>query len=207
MLFIPFHRGYTALAWMQMELKRELSFLREQIQHGGEKDTSVDAELVKLTNILNAQKLKEKTDAETIGKIQASMTKERKEMEEMKSSLTALQKSVLSEQERQNLPQELQSLKKEVATVGSNVASLKDATKKTATTAKESAAKVAELEKKLASEAVQAAVVKDINASVDGLKAAVAKLTKYGKWINIRVFKTCITYKTMYEKWINIRVY
>ena len=79
-----------------------------------------------------------------------------------------------------------------MATVGSNVASLKDATKKTATTAKESAAKVAELEKKLASEAVQAAVVKDINVSVDGLKAAVAKLTKYDKWINIRVFMTCI---------------
>jgi len=170
--------GVAALAWMQMELKRELSLLRDQIQHAGEKESGVDGELIDVKNKVGALSTKEAADAKTLASLQTTMTETRQAVEEVKSSMTALKKSVASASELDNLPRELQSLKKEVATVGSNVASLRDETKKTASSVTELKTKVEALEKKVTSDAAKGGNVDALNDSVTEVKSAAEKLTR-----------------------------
>ena len=165
-----------------MELKRELSFLREQIKHAGDKESGVDGELIDVKNKVGALSTKEAADAKTLATLQTAMSDNQKAVDEVKSSLAALKTSVASASELDNLPHELQSLKKEVATVGSNVASLRDETKKTASSVKELQTKVGDLGKKLAAHAVEGGVVKDMNTSVAEIKDTVEKLSRYSRF-------------------------
>ena len=162
-----------------MELKRELSLLRDQIQHAGEKESGVDGELIDVKNKVGALSTKEAADAKTLASLQTTMTETRQAMEEVKSSMAALKTSVASASELDNLPRELQSLKKEVATVGSNVASLRDETKKTASSVTELKAEVDALEKKVASNVIGSATVNAMNDSVAEIKSTAEKLTRY----------------------------
>ena len=169
---------------MQMELKRELSLLREQVGHAGESDRGVVADLVGLKNRVQALTTAKDADEKTLAGLESSMTNDRKRVAEVGAGLAALRKSATSASasDLANLPRELESLKQEVATVGGNVAAQQEAAKATAAKILELRAKDAAAEKKMAAltalTAGSTAGVKEINASLAEVKGKVDRLQR-----------------------------
>jgi len=167
----------AALAWMQMELKRELSLFREQLRNAGESDRGVVGDLVGVKNRVEALAKAEEAEAKTLTDLEKSMTNDRKRVAEVEAGLAALKKSATSASDLANLPRELESLKKEVATVGGNVAARQEEAKATTAKIQELRAQDEAAAKKLtALTAGATAGVKEINASLAEVKGKLDRL-------------------------------
>lgn len=166
----------TAIAWMQMETKRELSLLRQQCRRADKSESDVLGDLIESKNRVDALAAKEDAAAKRLLDIETAATNDRKSLDELRASMKALKASVTTASGLDNLPRDLEALQKEVATVGSNVESLRAEAKQTSAKVKQLAIKNEEIQKELAAKATESQVAKDANASMALIKNELAKL-------------------------------
>lgn len=166
----------VAMTWMQMEMRRELSLVREQCHKADKSDSDIMGDLILAKNSVASLTAKVDADSKLIASLQMSTESDRKSLDDLSASVATLKTASTTTSGLDNLPRDLEGLKKEVATVGSNVESIRTDAKQSASKISDLETKNVEIEKKLSTLLIGSQGVKDLNESVVIFRDDLAKV-------------------------------
>lgn len=163
---------------MQMEIRRELSLVREQCHKADKSDSDIMGDLILAKNSVASLTAKVDADNKLIASLQKSTASDRKSLEDLSTSVATLKSASTTNSGLDNLPRDLEALKKEVATVGSNVESIRTEAKESATKISDLETKNKEIDKKLSTLVIGSQGVKELNDSVVIFRGDLAKVKR-----------------------------